>query len=395
VSDGGGIYNDGYKGHATLKIHASTISNNVCSRNGGGLSSGAATNGVTAVQISNSTFSNNVATAAGGAIFNQIFDSGTAAGIEIGNTLLVAGPGGGGTIANSFGAVSSLGFNLASDAAGGDAATGPGGLLNAPGDRRNTDALLGPLLDNGGPTLTNAPQPGSPVIDQGKRDTILALADTTDQRGFARPFDDPATVNATLGDGSDVGAYEVQAVQDLALTQLKPPARVTLKASTPSVVKKVKVQLQNRGGAPITVPDLATLTTLIQLDAIPVGAGCGAPVATLIPGKPKLPMTVKSKKKLTAVFTVTLDCATDPVKTTKKAPGHDDYAWSARLHPSVLGLTDGHASDDLCPRLIEAGGLDPRPDPKKPIKDKGCGGKLPDKTLGAEPTTDVVIPAPK
>ena len=32
-----------------------------------------------------------------------------------------------------------------------------------------------------------------------------------------------------------------------------------------------------------------------------------------------------------------------------------------------------------------------RPDPKKRIKDKGCGGKLPDKTLGADITTDVVV----
>ena len=35
----------------------------------------------------------------------------------------------------------------------------------------------------------------------------------TDQRGLARPVDSPVIVNATGGDGSDIGAYEVQADQ--------------------------------------------------------------------------------------------------------------------------------------------------------------------------------------
>ena len=56
------------------------------------------------------------------------------------------------------------------------------------------DPLLGPLLDNGGPTLTLLPQPGSPALDAG------ATSLTTDQRGFARPS----------GAAPDVGAVEVQ-----------------------------------------------------------------------------------------------------------------------------------------------------------------------------------------
>ena len=56
------------------------------------------------------------------------------------------------------------------------------------------DPKLGPLADNGGPTLTMALLPGSPAIDAG--DT--SLAPTNDQRGFPRP----------AGLAADIGAFE-------------------------------------------------------------------------------------------------------------------------------------------------------------------------------------------
>ena len=62
----------------------------------------------------------------------------------------------------------------------------------------NTDPILGPLADNGGPTLTMALLPGSPAIDAG--DTSLAPA--TDQRGFPRP----------AGLAADIGAFEYGSV---------------------------------------------------------------------------------------------------------------------------------------------------------------------------------------
>jgi len=51
---------------------------------------------------------------------------------------------------------------------------------------------------------------GSPAIDQGKRDAVPALAGDTDQRGLPRVFDDANVANATGGDGSDIGAVELQ-----------------------------------------------------------------------------------------------------------------------------------------------------------------------------------------
>jgi hypothetical protein len=52
--------------------------------------------------------------------------------------------------------------------------------------------LLGPLANNGGPTLTHMPQAGSPAIDQGSGCPAI------DQRGAARP----------VGPACDIGAVE-------------------------------------------------------------------------------------------------------------------------------------------------------------------------------------------
>jgi hypothetical protein len=91
--------------------------------------------------------------------------------------------------------------------------------LNQPHDRNDTDPTLGPLQDNGGPTLTHALLPGSLAIDKG--DTSR----TTDQRGALRPFDDPGSTNGG-GDNSDIGAYEFQGVPSMLLANVSTRLRV-------------------------------------------------------------------------------------------------------------------------------------------------------------------------
>lgn len=93
--------------------------------------------------------------------------------------------------------ITSLGHNLLDDTPTGDAAHAA-----AVGDQRNTNPLLGPLQDNGGPTPTHALLAGSPAIDAGN--SLL----TTDQRGERRPAD-VATV-ANVANASDIGAFELQ-----------------------------------------------------------------------------------------------------------------------------------------------------------------------------------------
>jgi hypothetical protein len=68
--------------------------------------------------------------------------------------------------------------------------------ITLPVDTINTDPLLGPLQDNGGPTLTHALLPGSPAIDAGNNAANLDF----DQRGdgFTRSF----------GIAPDIGAFE-------------------------------------------------------------------------------------------------------------------------------------------------------------------------------------------
>lgn len=192
--NGGGIYNNGSNGSATLTITNSTFSANWAATFGGGIYN-CAGNGSATVTVTNSTFSVHFADIGGG-----IVNIGSGATVTVGDTIFNAGSSGV-NIYNDFGGVvTSLGYNLSSDDGG--------GFLAATGDQINTDPMLGPLQDNGGPTFTHAPLTGSPAIDAGKNFT----AGTTDQRGFGfvRTFDDTSIANATGGDGTDIGALEVQ-----------------------------------------------------------------------------------------------------------------------------------------------------------------------------------------
>src|SRR5215471_1772307 len=174
---GGGILN-GFLNMASLTVNNSTLSGNTTQLHGGGIwTSG---QGV----ISNSTLSGNSGTN-GGAINNRL---GT---LEIRSTILKRGESGT-NIVNDSGTLTSDGYNLSSDDGS--------GYLIGPGDQINTDPLLGPLQNNGGPTFTHALLPGSPAIDAG--DANFTPPPFFDQRGLG--FD--RVVNGRI----DKGSFEVQ-----------------------------------------------------------------------------------------------------------------------------------------------------------------------------------------
>jgi hypothetical protein len=168
-------------GGTFVGIMNSTISGNSAGKIGGGI----VTSGS---QLTNSTISGNSADSAGGIYYVQGPYQTTS---EISNTIFSAGVLGE-NIVNNGATVISHGYNLSSDDGG--------GVLNGPGDQINTDPLLGPLQDNGGPTLTHLPLTGSPAIDAG--DPSFTRPPYHDQRGscFYRVF----------GRRIDIGSVETQ-----------------------------------------------------------------------------------------------------------------------------------------------------------------------------------------
>ena len=197
---GGGIYNDGSGGSASLTILNSTVSGNSAYSAGGAIYNDSGNAGSATLTIRNSTIDNNLSVhtlpfhggAGGGVIKNSTISGNDNGGIstqamEIGNTILD-----GNTGANIDGTATSLGYNISSDDGGGN--------LTGPGDQINTAPLIGPLQDNGGPTLTHALLPGSPAINAG--DPNFTPPPFSDQGGSpsVRVF------NGRI----DIGAFEVQ-----------------------------------------------------------------------------------------------------------------------------------------------------------------------------------------
>jgi CSLREA domain-containing protein len=199
---GGGISNSSVSG-GTVNVTNSTLSGNIATGNGGGIFN----NGGGTVTITNSTITGNMATTytSGGSTFpgdgGGIANFGSGSTVNARNTIIAkntamgVGP-------DCIGTLTSQGFNLIGNTAD-MSITG-----TTTGNQLNVDPKLGPLQDNGGPTFTHALLSGSPAIEAGE-----SSGSNTDQRGFTRPVNTPAITNATGGDGSDIGAYEVRADQ--------------------------------------------------------------------------------------------------------------------------------------------------------------------------------------
>ena len=277
VVGGGGIANYEYFGRATLSINNSTISGNSASGSGQG---GGIWNSFGNVSITNSTISGNSAPETGGggiitrngdvSISNTtisgnsartgggIFNNGDST-IWFQNNILKTGPSG----ANIVNGVSSLGYNLSND--------NGGGSLTGPGDQINTDPMLGPLQDNGGPTFTHALLPGSPAIDMG--DPNFPVPPDYDQRGpgFLR------VVNGRI----DIGAFEVQDVGTPTPT-VTPTATATATA-TPTATATATFTPTPTATATATPTATATATFTPSPTATPTATATARPTSTPTP----------------------------------------------------------------------------------------------------------------
>jgi len=228
VERGGGVFNAG----GTLTLTNTTLSGNRAGY-GAGLH-----NDSGAVYLSNSTISGNDATmpavqpfpedsvGSGGAIFNR--DALSISNSTIVDNYAVEWAGGiynsGGSVTLShaivFDNVSIRYDSNCSDTINAPIRSSGHNLMEAsrpcgaPGDQDwvVTDALIGPLADNGGPTQTHALLPGSAAIDRG---SDACPPPATDQRGGVRPID---------GHGDGVARCDIGSVEYLP----EPDARIAV-----------------------------------------------------------------------------------------------------------------------------------------------------------------------
>lgn len=241
--DGGGIMSEGI-----LTISHSAITNNqsLCTDSGGGIMSegqlsltnvtlsgnfadnGGAIRNDGLAQLLNVTIYNNEAEIAVGGILNN-------GSMTITNTIVGASINGN---CGGNGTFTSGGHNIEDEDTCG---------FTDPSDRVNTDPVVGPLQDNGGPTDTHGLPANSPAVDTGDD----GACPSDDQRGEPRPADGDQ-------DGApacDIGAYELQAVPPVA-----PTATVGAGGATPVATP---ISLPSAGGGSNTAASWWLLAAFI------------------------------------------------------------------------------------------------------------------------------------
>ena len=196
---GGALYNSGES-----TIRNSTVYSNYAGFSiGAGSTTGGRGGGIyspNSLNVENCTIVANTAGDGGlnsnGGNGGGIYSAGVATVINLSNTIFFNNSAGAGGLGNgqgpdyyrSNGALNPSGVNFVSDNSSVDSVF-PVGSPNVNGDFAGTnmatiDPLLGSLTDNGGPTRTILPLPGSPAIDPPGGVTSSPL--TTDQRGSKR-----------------------------------------------------------------------------------------------------------------------------------------------------------------------------------------------------------------
>jgi hypothetical protein len=176
--EGGGVFAESQGSVSNVGIDSCTLTNNSASAFGGAIVNRASTaTGTALMTLINNTIANNPT---GQGVANLKPFGGTVELRMRNNILHNNSPA---NLALQGGAtVISQGNNISSDS------TGAFGF----NDRQNIDARLGPLANNGGPTLTFSLQPNSPAIDRAGASPAL------DQRSATRP----------QGPAPDIGSFE-------------------------------------------------------------------------------------------------------------------------------------------------------------------------------------------
>jgi hypothetical protein len=273
--DGGGIwFEDTYDGHATT-VSNSTVTGNSAPDAGGGISfgenfygpttvvnstiagnsSGDAGGGIQFADIENtdfalvdSTVTGNDAVRGGGVFRGYAHVGGsTDSPLDVSSSVVdgnhATGAGTDFAVAAGASGALTLGNTLAGSVAGVTYTADPAGS-NIVGE----DSKLRPLADNGGPTETMLPKPKSPLVDAG-----LANGLVKDQRDGPRTVDYPGVPSTHGSDGTDIGAAELDVLEDPFLSMAKPQLQSG---------KKVKLEVKAGAGEDVR----ATATGVIVLE---------------------------------------------------------------------------------------------------------------------------------
>ena len=267
---GGGIYNQG-----TLTVSNSTLSGNSAGSFGGG---GIKNDGT--LTVTNCTLSGNTATSKGGGILN----TGT---LNIANTIIANSTSGGDYASNGGTIVTNLN-NLVEDASITDASSTSPGSGNISGD-----PLLGPLANNGGPTLTLALLPGSPAIAAG--DATISNAppiNGLDQRGVTRIT-------------SDIGAFSLGIVVTTTADTIDPTDNLTSLREAITLANTTagndQISFNLTGTSPYTITLTAALPNIIDSSTAITGGTAGTITIT---GLGASSLTIDANQGNFSIFTI-------------------------------------------------------------------------------------------
>ena len=195
--------------NSTITLTNCTISSNTSQDEGGGIYNHGP------LTLTNCTISGNTSQDEGGGIYShtELMPNGNPEPVTLNNTI-VAGNSATTSHNDIYGYLQSTSeYNLIGDGSG----VSPIASSNLIGTTANPlNPMLGPLVNNGGPTQTMALLPGSPAIDAGSNALAVDASGnplTTDQRGVGFP----RVANGTV----DIGAYEFSLSQTISFGSLK------------------------------------------------------------------------------------------------------------------------------------------------------------------------------
>jgi uncharacterized repeat protein (TIGR01451 family) len=260
----------------TAHLTNSTISTNEAHGNGGGVA-----NSDGAMDLNNMTIADNVSDSDGvgggdgGGVFNEIVSVGESDArqgpVNFRNTLIARNADKSGQGPDCFNSLTSRQFNIVQDPTG----CSFDRTNNKTRENLNFNLALGPLADNGGPTLTHALLDGSSAIDAGNpagcRDELGTLV-KTDQRGVGRP---PETDEEGVGEVCDSGAYErIAILVDLSITKADTPNPVNAGETLTYILTVTNNSLATATGVRVT--DTLPADVSLEISVTPSQGNCVA-----------------------------------------------------------------------------------------------------------------------